>query len=302
MLDADEAIPDTAERSKFGHSVTLVSYGYNERESIAEFLAKASALLDTVADDYELIFVDDCSTDGTWDIAQRCAAQNSRIRTVRNERNRNIGYSFKRGVSLAEKEFIFWQTVDWSYDMEDLRIFLELLKYFPVVIGIRPVPIRAFSYVPVIRSLYRVRKRSDDLLRAMVSIANYYVLRILFGVNAHDFQNIQFHRTATLQSLTLKGESSFLGVEMMSRTLDRGMDIIEVPIRFLPRQKGQAKGIRLTAIWKSCRDIMTNWMAWGWRARFHPAPGRGKIYRLAEPVFLDEKIIALCAGLFKKFR
>jgi glycosyltransferase involved in cell wall biosynthesis len=288
--------------TKSAHSVSLVCYGYNEKESIADFFTRAVDLLESVASDYEIVFIDDCSTDSTWQIAQRFAAENSRIRIARNDQNRNIGYSFKRGVSLAQKEYLFWQTIDWSYDLTDLRIFVELLSYFGVVVGVRPVPIRLLAYIPVVRSIYRVRTRSDNFTRAMVSLANYYVLRLLFGLNVHDFQNIQFHRTQTLQSFALRGESSFLGIEMMIRARSVGLDLIEVPIKFLPRTKGVSKGIRLLAIWKSCRDIARNWVAWGWRFRLEGRGGQGRIYRLLEPAFLDENVIVLCAPLFKRFR
>jgi glycosyltransferase involved in cell wall biosynthesis len=291
-----------ATTDKIEHSVSLVCYGYNEEQLIAGFFKKAIELLEPVVDDYEIIFVDDCSTDGTWEIAQQFERKSPRIRVFRNERNRNIGYSFKRGVSLAEKEYLFWQTIDWSYDMSDLPIFLKLLDYFGVVIGVRPVPVRLLAYIPVVRSIYRVRTRSDDFIRAMVSLANYYVLRILFGLNVHDFQNIQFHRTKMLQSFELRGESSFLGIEMMIRARSSGLDLIEVPIRFLPRTKGVSKGIRLAAIWKSCRDIARNWLDWGWRFRLVERRRQGRIYRLFEPAFLDEKVIVLCAPLFKRFR
>jgi glycosyltransferase involved in cell wall biosynthesis len=166
---------------KFGHSVSLVCYGYNEEDSIADFFTKAIDLLNSVATDYEIVFIDDCSTDRTWDIAQRFARESNRIRVWRNDRNRNVGYSFKRGVSLAEKEYLFWQTIDWSFDLSDLRIFLELLRHFGVVVGVRPVPVRLLAYIPVVRSIYRVRNRSDDFIRAMVSLTNYYVLRLLFN-------------------------------------------------------------------------------------------------------------------------
>ena len=252
--------------------------------------------------DYEIVFIDDCSTDRTWEIAQGFARDNPRIRAYRNDRNRNIGYSFKRGVSLAEKEYLFWQTIDWSYDLSDLRIFLELLEHFGVVVGVRPVPIRLLAYIPVVRSIYRVRTRSDNFVRAMVSLANYYVLRILFGMKVHDFQNIQFHRTKALQSFELRGESSFLGVEMMIRARGQGLDLIEVPIKFIPRTKGVSKGIRLSAIWKSCRDIAKNWFAWGWRFRLQGRGSQGRIYRLLEPAFLTEEVIVLCASLFKRYR
>jgi hypothetical protein len=233
---------------------------------------------------------------------QDFARNNPRIRVWRNDRNRNIGYSFKRGVSLAEKEYLFWQTVDWSYDLSDLRIFLELLDHFGVVLGVRPVPIRLLAYIPVVRSIYRVRTRSDNFTRAMVSLGNYYVLRILFGMKVHDFQNIQFHRTKVLQSFELRGESSFLGVEMMIRARSLGLDLIEVPIKFIPRTKGVSKGIRLSAIWKSCRDIAKNWLAWGWRFRLQERRSQGRIYRLLEPAFLTDEVIVLCAPLFKRYR
>jgi glycosyltransferase involved in cell wall biosynthesis len=287
---------------KVGRSVSLVCYGYNEEDSLAEFFDKAVALLDSVTTDYEILYIDDCSVDRSWEIAQNFAQGNGRIRIWRNDRNRDVGYSFKRGVALAEKEYLFWQTIDWSYDLSDLCIFLELMRHYGVVVGVRPVPVRLLAYIPVIRSIYRVRTRSDDFLRAMVSLANYYVLRILFGLNVHDFQNIQFHRTKTLQSFELRGESSFLGIEMMIRARSFGLDLIEVPIRFIPRAKGVAKGIRLSAIWDSCRDIAMNWLAWGWRFRLENQGSKGRIYRLLEPAFLEEEVIVLCAPLFKRYR
>ena len=101
-----------------------------------------------VVTDYEIVFIDDSSTDRTWEIAQGFVRDNPRIRAYRNDRNRNIGFSFKRGVSLAEKEYLLWQTIDWSYDLSDLRIFLELLEHFGVVVGVRPVPIRLAGLHP----------------------------------------------------------------------------------------------------------------------------------------------------------
>src|SRR6516225_8543616 len=208
MSSTAVACPAPATSDKLAHSVSLVCYGYNEEESIADFFARAVDLLQSVATDYEIVYIDDCSTDRTWQIAQRFARENSRIRISQNDRNRDIGFSFKHGVSLAQKEYLFWQTIDWSYDLSDLRIFLELLDHFGLVVGVRPVPIRLLAYIPIVRSIYRVRTRSDDFTRAIVSLANYYVLRLLFGLNVHDFQNIQFHRTKTLQSFELHGESS----------------------------------------------------------------------------------------------
>ena len=88
----------------------------------------------------------------------------------------------------------------------------------------------------------------------------------------------------------------------MIRARGQGLDLIEVPIKFSPRAKGVGKGIRLSAIWKSCRDIAKNWFAWGWRFRLQGKGSQGRIYRLLEPAFLTEAVIVLCASLFKRYR
>ena len=88
----------------------------------------------------------------------------------------------------------------------------------------------------------------------------------------------------------------------MIRARSLGLDLIEVPIKFIPRTKGVSKGIRLSAIWKSCRDIAKNWLAWGWRFRLQERRSQGRIYRLLEPAFLTDDVIVLCAPLFKRYR
>jgi glycosyltransferase involved in cell wall biosynthesis len=288
---------------RFDRSVSMLAWAYNEEALIGGFLRKALAALEEAVADYELILVDDGSTDRTNEIAQAHARLDPRLRVITNERNMNIGLSFKRALAAAQKEFVFWQTVDWSYDLTQLRLFLELLKHFDVVIGVRPVPIRLLSYIPVIRSVYRVRTRSDNFRKAIVSLGNYYLLRILYGMDFHDFQNIQFYRTAALQSLSLDGESSFLAAEMMAKTLARGGRFLEVPIPFIPRTAGEAKGTRVASIMRSIRDIWQNWFRWGWRFRLSrkTRPQR-QIWRVSEPFFLEEDVLRLSIPLFKYFR
>ena len=288
---------------RFGHSVSMLAWGFNEEALIGGFLQKALTVLAETVSDYELIFVDDGSTDRTGEIARAHAERNPRLRVMTNERNMNIGWSFKRALAAAQKEFVFWQTVDWSYDLTHLRIFLELLTHYDVVVGVRPVPIRLLSYIPVVRSIYRVRTRSDNFRKAIVSLVNYYLLRILYRMNFHDFQNIHFYPTALLHSFTLEGDSSFLAPEMMAKSIAKGCRFLEVPIPFMRRTAGQAKGTRLRSIVRSVRDIWWNWFRWGWRFRVagRANPHR-QIWRVSEPFFLDEDVLRLVIPLFKYLR
>jgi glycosyltransferase involved in cell wall biosynthesis len=288
---------------KFQRGVSMLAWGYNEEILVEGFLDRAFALLEAHVADYELVFVDDGSTDRTPEILKAYAERQPRLRVLTNNPNRNVGYSCSRAISEARKEFLFWQTVDWSYDLKNLPIFLSLLEHFDVVQGIRPTPIRLLSYIPVIRSIYRVRTRSDNLRKAIVSLANYYLLRILYGVRFHDFQNVTFYPSALLQQKALRGDSSFINPECLFTAYKSGACFIEVPIGFIPRVAGVAKGTKWSSIRRSLRDIFFNWLDWGWRFRMDVARDRTRrIFRVAEPFFLNDDVLRLVTPLFKDYR
>lgn len=153
-------------------------FAYNEEEVIKHFLKQATRLLEENVEDYEIVLVDDGSIDKTSLILSELAKHNPNLRVFTNEKNMNIGYSAKRAFCEARKEILFWHTVDWSYDLKNLRIFLELTNYFDVVWGVRPVPERLLNHIPLLRSVYRVKTRSDNLLKEFVSLVNYYILHL----------------------------------------------------------------------------------------------------------------------------
>lgn len=288
---------------KFDRSVSLLSWAYNEEEQIEAFLERAVAVMVEAVEDFEIVLINDGSTDRTGEIADRIAEADPRIRVLHNDRNRNVGYSCKRAIASAAKEYLFWQMVDWSYDIKHLRTFLELLKHYDAVQGVRPTPIRLLSYIPIVRSIYRVKTRSDSFYRAIISLANYYLLRILYGVKFHDFQNVTFYPTRLIQSVELLSESSFLNPECLYATYAQGATFIEVPIGFLPREVGDAKGAKPGFLLRSLFDVMRN----APRLRPHlsqasPKAGTRQIYRVAEPFFMDDEPLRVALPLFKELR
>jgi glycosyltransferase involved in cell wall biosynthesis len=289
---------------KFEHSISLLAWGLNEEDLVEAFLDRAFALLEETAVDYEVIFVDDGSTDRTPELLAAYAVKEPRLKIVRHERNYNVGIACRTAISNASKDFLFWQTVDWSYDIKNLRIFLELLNHFDVVQGIRPVPIRLLSYIPVLRSIYRVNRRSDTFRKAIVSLGNYYLLRLLFGAKFQDFQNITFYSTKFVQSLSIVGGTSFVNPELLLKSYARGIRIIEVPIRFIPRSQGEAKGTKFKTILRSVTDTFRNWLTWGtgYRRELNRKAGERRIWRVSEPFALDREVLELCIPLFEDFR
>jgi len=247
----------------------LLSWAYNEELLIKEFLERALNLMDEAVYDYEIILIDDGSTDKTYEIAESIRAKNPRLKIFRNHKNLNIGYSSRRAIQAATKDYLFWQMVDWCYDVSYLRLFLENLKTYDIVQGVRRSPVeiklRFLAPVAVILKLFGVKhltKRSDTIFKAVVSVINYLLIRVLFRVPLSDFQNITFYPTKWIQSVKYEAKSSFANPEGLIKSYWHGLSIKEVPVNFIPRKAGEAKGTRLGAIIDSIEDIFRLWFKW----------------------------------------
>jgi glycosyltransferase involved in cell wall biosynthesis len=259
------------ELTRFDKSVSLLCWAYNEEESIARFLMRAHALMTETVEDFEIVVVDDCSTDRTNSIV--CSLQTTLpgIVLLRNPVNMNVGPSFQRAIASATKEYLFWQTIDWAYDISRLRLYLELLKSYDVVAGVRRAPVEAADRLPLARailslarivSIEHVTRRSDTIAKACVSIVNYLLVRALFGLPLSDYQNVGFYPSRLIQSITWESRSSFSNPEVLLKMHWRGCSIVEVPISFIPRTVGVARGTSRAAIRRSVGDIWRLWWRW----------------------------------------
>jgi glycosyltransferase involved in cell wall biosynthesis len=265
LTSANSSVPST----KFDRGVSLLCWAYNEEDSIQEFLERASELMNSAVEDYEIILIDDGSTDRTYEISKNFQGKEPRLNIFQNERNLNVGISSRRAIQRASKEYLFWQTIDWCYDISDLRVFLEYLKTYDIVQGVRvnPVEVRNNFLKPFagIFKLFGVRhltRRSDTIPKAIVSLINYLVIRILFRIPLSDFQNVTFYPSKWIQSVKYEGKSSFANPEGLIKSYWNGMSIKEVPISFILRAKGEAKGTRFRAIFSSVKDIFRLWLKW----------------------------------------
>lgn len=254
---------------KFDKSVSWLCWAYNEEELIKDYVIRAHRLLESTVKDYEIVVVDDCSSDRTNEIVRNLQKKIPRIILIRNDTNRNVGFSSQRAIHSATKEYLFWQTIDWSYDISFLRIFLELLDCYDIVLGVRRAPVhtadkRGRPILDLLKlfDVQHITRRSDTIPKAFVSLINYIMVRSLFGVPLSDFQNVVFYPTRLIQGINFESNSSFTNPEGLIKSYWSGASIAEVPISFLPREAGEAKGTRLRAIDNSVRDIFRLWFKW----------------------------------------
>lgn len=254
---------------KFNRSVSLLSWAYNEEGLIYDFLIRVNDILRKSVEDYEIVIIDDCSTDRTNESIRTLQKKIPEIKLTRNPVNMGVGFSCCKAIQNATKDYLFWQTVDWSYDIKYLRIFLELLKSYDIVQGVRREPIRnvdeRWRGIVALTRLFGMKhltKRSDTIFKAIVSVINYLLIRILFRIPISDFQNITFYPTKLIQSIKFESCSSFLNPEGMIKTYWKKVSLIEVPISFIPRNTGIAKGVSIKTIKAAVTDIIKLWLRW----------------------------------------
>jgi glycosyltransferase involved in cell wall biosynthesis len=245
-----DILPGTA---RVSFSLSMLGWALNEEASIGAYIDRAGALLSALTDEFELVLIDDGSTDRTWEIASGLQAGRPWLRLYKNDRNRGSGYNTKRAISLATKDYLFWQTVDWAYDIRRLAQALPALARVDVLQGVRGNALTAGGTLD---------RRSDNAYKGVVSLVNYRLIRTLFRLPIHDYQNVTVYPRALIQGVALESESAFTNAECLLKTWWRGATFAEVHVPFVKRERGVGTGTKPRAIVAALSDIFRWWALW----------------------------------------
>jgi glycosyltransferase involved in cell wall biosynthesis len=236
-------------------SISLIAYGFNEEENIKNFIFSAHKFCKSITKDFEIVYLDDGSTDDTLKIITRLKKINKyRIKIYKNKNNKGVGYNFKKILKLTKKKIIIHQTIDWSYNIYNFTPYLHLLKInkYDILHGYR---------------YFDVKKRSDNFYRGVISIINKIVIGLLFGNFTRDFQNVYVIKKKCLKNINLLSKSSFVNPELLMEFLMKNFKIAEINIDFKKRRFGKAKGAKLRFLLRSIFDIILLWFIKGIRFR-----------------------------------
>ena len=203
---------------------------WNEEDYIRRTIAAASeACLALVRQgeiaDYELIVVDDASTDDTPGIADELAPADPHVLVVHHPVNRKLGGSIKTGLAAATGDVVLYTDADLPFDMAELGRAFRLLR----------------TYEADIISAYRLDRTTEGVRRTVYSFVYNGLVSAAFGVRLRDI-NFAFKliRRRVLDHVEVKSEGSFIDAEFMIRASRMGFQIMQIGVDYFPRTRGES--------------------------------------------------------------
>lgn len=218
---------------------------WNEEEYVERALAFGVRACERLVEsgdiaEYELIVVDDASTDATPEIADRLAAENPRIRVIHHPRNRKLGGAIKTGFAAATGDLVLYTDADLPFDMSELSRAVRLMREYDVDII----------------SAYRFDRTGEGSLRSLYTFVYNSLVRSLFGVKVRDI-NFAFKlcRRRVFDHVELRSEGSFIDAELVIRASRLGFEIMQFGVDYFPRTRGTSTLSRPSIILTILREM-----------------------------------------------
>lgn len=224
------------------YGITAFFPAYHDEGSIGSVVLAALATLKEITDDYEIIVVNDGSTDNTRVVLDELATAYPEVRAIHHEKNRGYGAALKTGIKNATKDLIFYTDGDGQYDPREMALFLPLMT----------------ADIDVINGFKMVR--NDPWYRILIGNIYNILVRIMFGLRMKDVDcDFRLFRREIFDDLELESDSGVICVEMMKKIQDAGYRMREVSVHHYNREHGVSQFFNFPRIWATGMGLLKQW-------------------------------------------
>ncbi|MBI5965031.1 MAG: glycosyltransferase family 2 protein [Chloroflexi bacterium] len=202
-------------------SISAVFPAYNDGGTIASMVAAAWIALNQVAEDFEIIVVNDGSSDYTSVMLEETAARYSELRVITHPHNQGYGAALRTGFSSATKDWVFYTDGDSQYNPLELVNLVDALH----------------DKVDVVNG-YKLT-RHDSWMRVVIGRAYHYFVKFLFGIRIRDVDcDFRLIPRRILEEIELKSVSGAICLELVKKIQDAGYVFGEIPVSHYSRKYG----------------------------------------------------------------
>ena len=219
-------------------SLSVFFPAYNERGNIERVINDALRILPSVAEEFEIIVVDDGSTDRTPDIVKDIMHINPGI--VRLERhlcNMGYGVALTTGFSKARYEWVFFTDSDGQFDLSNLERFIQLTNRYKVILGFR-------------------RNRADNFIRKLNGYCWTQLVKLVVGIKVKDVDcAFKLINRSLVSSMNLHSKGAAISPELLANLKYSGSKWIEIPVNHYKRSSGRQTGANIGVIVKAFKEL-----------------------------------------------
>ena len=235
MARSDQASPP---------SLSVFFPAYNDSGTIASLVITALRTASKLTPNYEIIVVNDGSTDATSQILDELARVYSHLRVVTHEVNRGYGGALRSGFAAASNDIVFYTDGDAQYDPSEMELLWPKMT----------------ADVDLVNG-YKI-SRSDPWHRIVIGRIYHHTVKTLFGLHVRDVDcDFRMLRRSIFDRVHLEKNSGVICLEMMKKIQDAGFRIVEVPVHHYHRAHGQSQFFNFRRVIRTGIDVLKLWYA-----------------------------------------
>jgi glycosyltransferase involved in cell wall biosynthesis len=219
-----------------GLSVVLPCF--NEEANVSQAVRQALEAARLVRARYEVIVVDDGSSDETAELASRLAAIDPDVRVVLHPENCGYGTALRSGIDAARMPWVLLTDADLQFDLRQVEDFLPFTESHDLVVG------------------YRLSRRDSFSRRANAAAWNW-LMRRMFALPVHDVDcAFKLIRRGVLEDVELVASGAMISTEMVVKTLQNGARLKELGVHHRPRAAGEQSGASPRVIGRAFLELV----------------------------------------------
>jgi glycosyltransferase involved in cell wall biosynthesis len=222
-------------------SISVFFPCYNEQGNVTGMVEQTLAVLEKLNADFEVIIVDDGSSDDTGKIADELSGGNDRIKVVHHRTNLGYGAALQSGFKAATKELVFYTDGDGQFDIKEMPGLLDLMEQCDIV------------------SCYRLN-RQDNLVRRINAWCWTKLVCLLFGMKIRDIDcAFKLYKREIFDTFKLVSTGALIDAEVLARSVRKGYRVVQQGVHHYPRTAGAQTGANLRVILRAFKELFGLW-------------------------------------------
>ena len=206
------------------NGVSIILPALNEEKNIKPLIEEIRNYFSNSTINYEIIIVDDGSTDSTGEIADSLSEEDNRIRVIHHNGNLGYGKAIRDGFDAGKYDCLFYTDADRQFRINDIDLFLTAMNCndYDMVVGYR-------------------QDRQDNIMRKFLSWSFNRVICMMFSIQSRDIDcAFKMIRKDSYNRLNLSSDDFLIDMEMLAKASLKMMHVTEIPVKHYPRAEGES--------------------------------------------------------------